>query len=465
MLLRSFDAESIISPTEQLLRLLVESTDTSVKCNVPFYITRYHPRRCLLGDMLCVCIHTTPANCTFIFSLLDDLLDQFMDAINCDLRDSQNTDSLSFAVALTLVDLLVLVANKQCNNSDDAALEKHSRIKGRLRSVLLQVMAKLELAVSQGISVDITQRALKLQNALVSLSDERFVALCITNANSSVATREKMLCAQLAKSQAESRQFKHLNIAYHDQRLAYERQIEFIKTESRITARHESVLLADERKQAEDQCAKERAARCRAEEKLDQLAQDSHNIKSRVKDLEEYLARETKLRKDIETELDVCKTELAKSSMELESISSDNCDLVDKLAVSEDKVAELLAIRTEVESELEDAYSKLIKLAAVYQRNEVDMEKYKAELRSSINTANKHADIAIAKYENTKKENSLLKIQLEEVTIELNSTKAYRADVQRMRKNAPVAYLNHLHNGKIHGRPNYSGKENSYDDR
>jgi hypothetical protein len=104
-------------------------------------------------------------------------------------------------------------------------------------------------------------------------------------------------------------------------------------------------------------------------------------------------------------------------------------------------------------------------LATVYQRNEVEVEKYKSELRTAMNTANMHADVAIGKYENARKHNKLLSKQLEEVTTELNSTKAHRADVQRMRKNAPVAYLNQLHSGNLQGRSNRSGKENAYDAR
>ena len=385
---------------------------------------------------------------------------------------------LSGAVTLTLVNLLVSFANSRRGSTliDDSILDQQNRVKEGLRTVLVSVMAQIESAMAQGTSVDITHRALKLQSGLISLSDERFVALCFTNANSAAVTRERMLSDRLTQykeelSEMEKRiqntlqRFDNLNSAYHEQRLAYERQIEWTRSDSRISAKYESEILAEERIQAEEQCKKESEARHLAEEKLEQLIRDSNNDKSRIKDLEELLTRERKSRKKIENELDICTKELSKSSIKLERISSDNRDLENNLIISEDKVSELSAIRKEVETDLEDAYSKLIKLATVYQRNEEDSEKYKAELRNAMNTANKHADTAIAKYEHAKKQNKLMSKQLEEATSELNSIKAHRADVQRMKKNAPVAYLNQMHNGKSQGRSNNSGKENSYNER
>jgi chromosome segregation ATPase len=381
---------------------------------------------------------------------------------------------LSGAVTLTLVNLLVSFANSQ--RGSNSILDQQKRVKEGLRTVLVSVMAQLESAMAQGTSVDITHRALKLQSGLISLSDERFVALCVTNANSAAVTRVRMLNDRLDTTKEELSEMEkryqntlqshdNLNSAYHDQRLAFERQIEWTRSESRISAKYESEILAEERNQAEEQCKKESDARHIAEEKLEQLIRDSNNDKSRIKDLEELLTRELKSRKRIEYELDIRTKELSKSSIELERISSDNRDLENNLIISEDKVSELSAIRKEVETDLEEACSKLIKLATVYQRNEEDSEKYKAELRSAMNTANKHADTAIAKYEHSKKQIKLMSKQLEEATYELNSIKAHRADVQRMRKNAPVAYLNQLHNGKSQGRPNNSEKENSFNER
>lgn len=385
---------------------------------------------------------------------------------------------LSGAVTLTLVNLLVSFANSRRGSTliDDSILDQQNRVKEGLRTVLVSVMAQIESAMAQGTSVDITHRALKLQSGLISLSDERFVALCFTNANSAAVTRERMLSDRLTQYKEELsemkkriqntlQRFDNLNSAYHEQRLAYERQIEWTRSDSRISAKYESEILAEERIQAEEQCKKESEARHLAEEKLEQLSRDSNNDKSRIKDLEELLTRERKSRKKIENELDICTKELSKSSIKLERISSDNRDLENNLIISEDKVSELSAIRKEVETDLEEAYSKLIKLATVFQRNEDDSEKYKAELRSAMNTANKHADTAIAKYEHAKKQNKLMSKQLEEATSELNSIKAHRADVQRMKKNAPVAYLNQMHNGKSQGRSNNSGKENSYNER
>ena len=422
---------------------------------------------------MCVCTHTR----IFASSMTDDLLGKFENAIKYDPQQSQY-DSLSAAATLALIHILASFANTRngCDNIGASILVQQSRVKERLRKILVSVVAQLESAMRQGASVDVTHRALQLQNALIQVSDERFLAQCCTNASSVVAIRERILRDKLTSSQVElldvvkrsqdmQLDYDNLNNAYHDKRQTYERQMEWIRSESRMTAKHVSEILADERQQAEEQCAKEREAKLRAELNFEQLTRESSTDKSRIKDLEQLLARELKSREDFELELEMCKKELGQTSMELKRISSDNRELEEKLLVSENKVSNLSATRKEVEANLEDTCSKLIMLATVYQRNEVEVEKYKSELRSAMNTANRHADEALAKYENARKQNKFLSKQLEEVTAELNSTKAHRADVQRMRKNAPVAYLNQLHNGSLQGRPNRSGKENVYDER
>jgi hypothetical protein len=58
---------------------------------------------------------------------------------------------------------------------------------------------------------------------------------------------------------------------------------------------------------------------------------------------------------------------------------------------------------------LEDEWSKRIKLSTIYQVKTHEMDKYKAELCSAFNTANRPVDTAIQKYESPKKENLLIK--------------------------------------------------------
>lgn len=139
------------------------------------------------------------------------------------------------------------------------------------------------------------------------------------------------------------------------------------------------------------------------------------------------------------------------------------------MSESEDNVSDLTAKCEEAQTNLEDVCAKLIKLATIYQSKETEMDKYKSELRSAVNSANRHADTAIQKYEFAKQQNQLLSKKLEDVSSELNAVKANRADVQRMRKNAPVSYINNLRKdpsiqdkrkNKL-SRQNHSGKENS----
>ena len=223
--------------------------------------------------------------------------------------------------------------------------------------------------------------------------------------------------------------------------MAYERQLEWTRSEYRTASKNASEIFVHERKIVEDRCTEECKARQKSERENEQLVHDCFSYKSRIKELEEILGHERSSRREFESALGGCKHELSTTSKELERISSVCHDLQEKLSVSEMKVSHLTAISEESEASVENICSKLIKLATIYQVKEHEMDKYKAELRSAVNTANSHADTAIR----FKQENNRLRAKLEEVTGELGAIKARRADVQRMRKNAPVAYLNQLH--------------------
>ena len=479
IILNSFDSDRIGSSIEDVFRALVENTFTSLHCDIPHFCIRWHPRICFLGDLLSIFIPSINACQAISSSLSKEVLGVFVDAIQCD----QQNDTLGGSANLSLLFLFALFANNGRITSND---ENESSIIAQQRNVkekLLRIsyfLPLIEKAMAQGTSADMIHRALKLQKALLSLSDDRSLALTFAKARNAVSTKQNALHDKLTGSENEVRvmarkyqQIKSdhdsLSHSFHDQRLAYERRLELARSEASTAAKYVSEIHVYERKQAEVRYAEERELRIRTEQANELLTRESSGDKSRIRELEELLGSERKSRTDVESALENCGNELSTTSKDLERVLNDCHDLQEKLSESEDNVSDLTAKCEEAQTNLEDVCAKLIKLATIYQSKETEMDKYKSELRSAVNSANRHADTAIQKYEFAKQQNQLLSKKLEDVSSELNAVKANRADVQRMRKNAPVSYINNLRKdpsiqdkrkNKL-SRQNHSGKENS----
>ena len=481
IILESLDTEHVGSTVDAVLRSLVEATYSSANSIVPNFSSRWHSRVCALGDLFVdCCTYSSNAVCIFAQRISsDEVMRSFAKAIESDHPDNVDVDTLHGSTKLSL---LFLFARFSSNLSEPSILDQQRHIKETLIRAS-NYLPVLEVAMAQGSSSDMTHRALKLQNSLLSLSDERSLALTFTKASNSLSRKENHLQGKLMKSEAELKNLAtktealefdrdNLSNAFNDQRLSYERRLEWVKSEARMAARNVSEIHVHERKRAEEQCHEEHALRTRFQQENEQLKRQTMSDKSRIEELEALLEQERKSRQSFESALKECKNELSTTSVNFEKASNTCRELGEKLAVSEENVSDLTAVNEDAKTNLEDTCGKLIKLATIYQNKETEMDKYKADLRNAVNTANSHADTAIQKYEAAKQQNKSLKKQLTECSAELKEIKAHRANTQRMRKNAPVAYLNQLHKDpRIQGekpkqtRRVRSGKENSFDAR
>ena len=487
-ILNAFDTEDTISVIESALRLLIENTFTSVHSNISDFYSRPHPRICSLADILgIVCNHSMNAIEIFGASLSNEVLHLFEDALTHD--QYRSIDTLWGSVILGLLSLLSTFVNndiRATSNDDEtraSTLSQRRNVKERLTRTA-SFWAVLDVAMSQGKSADMTRRALNVQKALTSVIDERSLATTFTKASESIARKKTTLCNKLAQTEKELQnltvRLKQVemerdtwNNSFHDQRLSYERQLECTRSEAQTIVRNVSQIHVDERRQAEDLYYEEREIRISAEQENEKLTREQTSEKARIRELENLLKQEREARKEFESSLETCKTELSTTLEELERSSNDCHELQDKLSTAEEQVSDLTSINEDAEANLEETCSKLVNLATIFQCKEIEMEKYKKELRSAVNTANQDADNATQKYASAKQTNRALtkqlegvKTELKEVKGELTDIKAHRADAQRMRKNNPVSYINQMHKEpkKAQGRRR-AGKENSFDDR
>jgi len=486
LILSSFETEDVGSTIEGVLSSLIDSTHSSINGNISDFNSRSHPRMCLLGDLLGVCIHSMSASEVFAFSLSNEVMNLFADAVQC--NEHITIDTLGGSANLSLLYLFASFVNNDMTNNNDgsrSSIQSQQRITKDKLLGSSSFLSIFEVAMAQGKSADMTWRAQNLQKSLFNVIDERSLAITFTKASDSVARKESAIRYKLAQSERDlqnlSRKFKQVEIerdtlsnSFHDQRLSYERQLELTKSEARMAARNTSQIHVDERRYAEEMYHEEREMRMKAEQESERLTREHSGDKARIIELEELLKQEREARQGFESSLDSCKNELSTTVEEFERKSDDCHDLQEKLSTAEEQVSDLSAINEDVEANLEEVCSKLVNLANIFQSKEAEFDKYKAELRRAVNTANKDADLATSKYTNVKQANRSLtaelkdvNIELKEVKSELKEVKAHRADVQRLRKNQPTNYINAMHKDPKTKKKQVArrkGKENSFDE-
>lgn len=489
LILCSFETEDVGSTIEGVLSSLIDSTQTSINGNISDFNSRSHPRMCLLGDLLGVCIYSMSASEVFAFSLSNEVLNLFANSIQC--NEHITIDTLGGSASMSLLYLFASFVNNDMaameHNNDDSrsSIQSQQRIAKDKLLCSSSFLSMFEVAMAQGKSADMTWRAQNLQKSLFAVIDERSLAITFTKASDSVARKDSTIRYKLAQSERDlqnlSRKFKQveterdtLSNSFHDQRLSYERQLELTKSEARMAARNTSQIHIDERRYAEEMYHEEREMRMKAEQESERLNREHSGDKARIIELEELLKQEREARQGFKSSLDSCKNDLSTTVEELERKSDDCHDLQEKLSTAEEQVADLSAINEDVEANLEEVCSKLVNLATIFQSKEAEFDKYKAELRRAVNTANKDADLATSKYTNVKQANRSLTAELKEVNVELKEVKhelkevkAHRADVQRLRKNQPTNYINAMHKDPKTKKKQVArrkGKENSFDE-
>lgn len=472
MILNAFDSVLVGSSIGVLVFSLTETAYSTVDCTIPALCIRWSPRLCSLGDLLAiVCKASLNATNILASSLSDQVLEIFAESVGC-----ERAKTLAGSAQVSLLYLCACFADNTHRIAPDengkAVLLQQRKVKEKLLIRASGSHPILEASLAQGSSADMVHRALKLQHLLLSMSDERALAVTLAKASCKVAKKEQSLCIKLEKSAIELKQltskYEHIEAdrdklfnALQDQRFAHERRLEWTRSEAQMAARHVSEIHVQERRQAECLYNQEKELRTRTESANEQLTHEISTAKSRIEQLEKQLELECKARQHFETSLGGCKDELATASFQLERITHEHNELKKKYVASEQNLAELSAVSEDAKANLEETCGKLIQLSIIYLRKETDMEKYKVQLRSALNTSNQQADTALQKYESAKQRNKTLTKKLAEVSNELNELKAHRADVQRMRKNAPTSYINQMHHDpRIKGKKDRPGKEN-----
>lgn len=503
LIVSSFDSELLFDSMDTAFYTIHQTAEASIqnKEHLPgLECVRWNPRLCLLSDMMDKCSSSINFYRCIRISLdvedadMTDLFVQYLSG-----KDQTHIDTLTNSTHMSLLMLFARFAVKSIHFENDDARAAFSAIQKDLTEKLLgpNAFATIEASMMQGSSIDLMHRALKLQNLMLSLhSDERHMARSLTRLTSSVRRREEETRAKLNRSEHEliqlSARYKQMELdrdslttALHDQRSSYERKLDLVRAEAQMKARTTSKVHAQERKLADERSSQykrnllaEQESRIATERDNERISKANEHLKRelsrdklRIQELEDMLAEERKSKQLLESELEKHASDLSLASEELQQMTTTTQEMQLKLTATEESVSHLTALREDSEAKLEDKCEKLIKLADIYQSKEAEMNKMEKKFHSAYKKASQEAEIAYKRYLKETRRNEALTKELDEVKQELDEVKTNKAQQHRMRTNAPVAYLNSMHNQgsneirpkqKLHGRSR-GGKENSLD--
>ena len=452
------------------------------------------PRVCLLSDMMNACASSINFYRCVKLSLDEDdadVISLFVHFLSPD-RSKDCFDTLVNSTNISLLTLFARFAVKTIQFQNDDARTSFLALQQSVSNKLLcsSAIASVDTSMTQGSSIDLMQRALKFLTLMMALhSDERQMARSLIKLTSSMRRKEEETRTNLVRSEKELRQisfkckqievdYKHLTNALLDQRSSYERKLDLVRAEGELKTRMNANVHARERKLAEEQSLQhkrdlqvEQGSRISTQRDNERISKVNEELKNemsrdklRIKELEEALIEE-------QTELEKRNCDLSLTTEELKQMKTALQEMQMKLAAAEDSISSLTATYEESEAKIDDTCNTLVKLAAIYQRKEADAIKKEKQFYGAFEKVSVEAEAAKKRCVKEMRRNESLKKELDEVRIELDEVKSNKAQQHRMKMNAPVTYLNSMHNqgnsdSRLKQKSNENrrrGKENTLD--
>lgn len=500
LLLKSFNTEVVFEAMDDALYTITEILSSAIEAedNLPgLECNRWLPSLCAFSDMLDSGSQSINFyRCIQVLCDTDDssdVIDLFARLLNPDRENIQN-DTLMASTSMSLLVLFVRFVSMNIPFQNDENRLSFSALQNKMTDKLLgpNVFTIVEASRLQGSSVDVMHRALKLQNLMLSFhGDERHMAHSFTRLTSLAKRREDETRVKLSKAEQElmliSSRYRQMKMdcdsladSFHEQRALYERKIDLARAEVQMKVRNASRVHAQERKLADERALQckghllaEQESRASIERENERILKANEKLKSemsrdklRVQELEEMLSEERKLKQQSESELEKRTSELSLASEELQLMSVSAQELQSRLATTKESVSHLTAVCEDSELKLEDTCEKLIKLAHIHQSKEAGMKKRYAQVYSDLKKATRDAETANKQFQKEKHRSDSLTRELDAVKKELDEVKTNKAQMQRMRTQNPVSYINQMHGDNRMKKPNRRsrrGKENSFD--
>ena len=345
-----------------------------------------------------------------------------------------------------------------------------SELRGSLRSIASTGL--IGDSASQGASLDLTRRALRLRQILGVLLDGSEDSAAVSMFASSRRKRSELHRAQRAIFDAEAEvgtlrgrvnamgiEMDRLRRSLDCVTMTHTLTVSKVRSLAEDGAMGMQRLLVQEKEHAEEEATRcqegmksaedaRRRADVRAEEagRIAEVAREENALLTeRIRDLDRRLEAEVRERRKAATEADSLRDELGEARQELK----DGVEALSRMEEKERDMNEVLRVAEsagdELRSEIERGYASLVSLAQLYQVKEEDLAKARSCHRDAISRtqregkeANRRRRVAEERSAALESESREMKRTLAKVTKELEKERSAKAS-------GPVGYFNRMH--------------------
>ena len=443
---------------------------------------RFMPRLCITVDSMLVLMRSSSFTCRLTTFFGDDICDSPEDIASSFLLPSNGAtlrSDLLRALLLsgaTILAQLATSAQATPSESDTNAVETLGATKKVLRrSITSQeetIVNAIGDSISEGGSCDLTVRVNHLVRVIGKVIPESEVSIA---ASIYASCRNVILDAMRSQKQASDATLKLKQMEQRLESISLERD-DLLHSIASIRASHakelarttalveanavdEREMLVKEKRRAEDQARQYRSRMIQAEEQcqkasaleeeartnLEQAKAAISELSQRYEELEIQAKDEAERKVMAEEEVQELKQDIEEVERELNEKKEDLSDLEKEHEAASHALQVAESSNSDLKQEMEDAYSRLVSLAQLFQVKEEDLTKANTTNRDELrrtrqeveNLSSKRA-VAEERADAIERENDELRRKVSRLKKELEKERSRKA-------NGPVGYFNKLH--------------------
>lgn len=443
---------------------------------------RFMPRLCITVDSMLVLMRSSSFTCRLTTFFGDDICDSPEDIASSFLLPSNSAtlrSDLLRALLLSGATILAQVATSAQatpSESDINAAETLVATKKVLRRSITSQEGTITNAIgdsiSEGSSCDLTVRVNHLVRVIGKVIPESEVSIA---ASIYASCRSVILDAMRSQKQASDTTVKLKQMEQRLESISFERD-DLLHSIASIRASHakelsratvmveantvdERELLVKEKRraedqarqyrsrmiQAEDQCQKTSALEEEARTNLEQAKAAISQLSQRYEELEIQAKDEAERKMMAEEEVQELKQDVKEVERELNEKKEDLSELEKEHEAASDALQVVESSNSDLKQEMEDAYSRLVSLAQLFQVKEDDLAKANTTNRDELRRTRREVEnlsskcaVAEERADAIERENDELRRKVSRLKKELEKERSRKA-------NGPVGYFNKLH--------------------
>mmetsp|Transcript_11764 Transcript_11764/g.33526 ORF Transcript_11764/g.33526 Transcript_11764/m.33526 type:complete len:1096 (+) Transcript_11764:222-3509(+) len=447
--------------------------------NNPVFV-RFMPRICVTLDAMLVLAGSNSFIRRITTFIGDDICDSPDDIAASFLLpcDSENQSDLMRALTFSGGSILARVATSALKTAetDVTAKEMLVAIKKILRHSMTSpdgtIMNAFGDSISEGISCDGVLRAHRFQRVIGEVIEDCDTSIA---ASTYASCSSVVLDAQRAQNQVSeaTRKMKQMEerleqiwserdsllYSIDSLRASHAKDVARTKAAAEANAADTKELLLEEKRRAENQARQYHGRMIQAEEQyqkasalkveactnLDQAKAAISELSQRYEELEIQAKDEAERKVMAEEEAQELKQNLEEVERELNEKSEDLSELEKEHNSASDALQMAESSNSELRKEMEDAYSRLVSLAQLFQVKEDDLSKANTTNRDELRRARREAEDLASKRAVAEERADAIERENDELRRKMTRLKKEFEKERSRKANGPVGYFNKLH--------------------